>query len=174
MSDMKKSVDEKISEALNLNFDNDNSNKELDKPKVTEIVVNKELQLDDDQKSDYTLVRNNLKEIIATGQSAIEGILNVADEGEAPRAYEVVSQLINTVASANKDLIDLHKKFKDLRVDTSETAQQAGVTNNSIYVGSTKELQDLVNQSRSASRRIAINEDDIIDGEVVKENDSKE
>lgn len=173
MSDMKKSVDEKISEALNLNFDNDNSNKELDKPKVTEIVVNKELQLDDDQKSDYTLVRNNLKEIIATGQSAIEGILNVADEGEAPRAYEVVSQLINTVASANKDLIDLHKKFKDLRVDTSETAQQ-GVTNNSIYVGSTKELQDLVNQSRSASRRIAINEDDIIDGEVVKENDSKE
>jgi hypothetical protein len=48
------------------------------------------------------------------------------------------------------------------------------VTNNSIYVGSTKELQDLVNQSRSASRRISINEDDIIDGEVVKENDSKE
>lgn len=173
MSDMKKSVDEKISDALNLNFDND-SNKELDKPKVTEIVVDKELKLDDDQKSDYTLVRNNLKEIIATGQSAIEGILNVADEGEAPRAYEVVSQLINTVASANKDLIDLHKKFKDLRADTEQTSQQNGVTNNSIYVGSTKELQDLVNQSRSASRRITTSEDDIIDGEVVEENDSKE
>jgi hypothetical protein len=112
------------------------------------------------------LVRNNLKDIIVTGQSAIEGILNVASEGESPRAYEVVSQLINSVASANKDLIDLHKKFKDLKKDTNQQQSADNITNNAIYVGSTSDLQKLIKQSSE--------EKDVIDAEfdVVEEDKS--
>lgn len=96
-----------------------------------------------DRRADYAEVRGNLKNIIDSGMNAIDGILAVASEGESPRAYEVVSQLIKSVSEANKDLIGLHQQMKELEKETA--SQSAGsITNNSIFVGSTKELQQLV------------------------------
>ena len=95
------------------------------------------------------MVRDNLKHIIETSGVAIDGILNVASEGESPRAYEVVSQLIKTTLEANESLVDLHKKIKDIEtVDESKEKEQANVTNNSIYVGSTKELLDMIRDNK--------------------------
>ena len=115
------------------------------KPPV-EIVVSDEVRDNKkkmDQNADYAEVRDNLKNIIGTGLNAIDGILSVASEGESPRAYEVVSQLIKSVTDANKDLIGLHKQMQDL--DEQGGGKTTGpVTNNSIFVGSTKELQKLV------------------------------
>ena len=115
------------------------------KPPV-EIVVSDEVRDNKkkmDQNADYAEVRDNLKNIIGTGLEAIDGILSVASEGESPRAYEVVSQLIKSVTDANKDLIGLHKQMQDL--DEQGGGKTNGpVTNNSIFVGSTKELQKLV------------------------------
>ena len=104
-----------------------------------------------------------MKELIKQGEDAIDGILNVATQGDAPRAYEVAAQMIKTVAEANKDLLDLHKKMKDIRKDDSGPSSVSQT--NAIYVGSTKDLQELVNQSRSAARRLN-NSDDIIDVEI--------
>jgi hypothetical protein len=127
-----------------------NINKEKTKNEVTrkppvEIVVSDEVRENKkilDQNKDYSEVRDNLKNIIGTGLVAIDGILAVASEGEAPRAYEVVSQLIKSVTDANKDLIGLHKQMKDIDEDSGRP--RGPVTNNSIFVGSTKELQKLV------------------------------
>ena len=114
--------------------------------KPVEIVVSDEVRDNKkkmDQNADYAEVRDNLKNIIGTGLNAIDGILAVASEGESPRAYEVVSQLIKSVTDANKDLIGLHKQMQDL--DEQGGGKTTGpVTNNSIFVGSTKELQKLV------------------------------
>tara|TARA_Y100000034_G_scaffold134804_1_gene204344 strand:- start:1549 stop:2064 length:516 start_codon:yes stop_codon:yes gene_type:complete len=165
---MSKSIDEKIADSLNIELSDTTTEKpkSIKKKEPKSITVDPKLKEDIDQKSDYTLVRNNLKDIIVTGQSAIEGILNVASEGESPRAYEVVSQLINSVASANKDLIDLHKKFKDLKKDTNQQQSADNITNNAIYVGSTSDLQKLIKQSSE--------EKDVIDAEfdVVEEDKS--
>ena len=156
MSD-KKSVDEKLSEALDVEFEKEV--KEIQgKRKFTQIQVNAS-----DSEKDYWLVRKNMKELISTGEDAIEGILRVALDSDAPRAYEVAAQMIKTVAEANKDLMDLHKKVKE--INKEETNYNA-TTNNAIYVGSTKDLQELVNHTRSASRRLAT--DDIIDAEVIE------
>lgn len=109
--------------------------------KVTDEMDAQRKQLD--RRADYATVRDNLKNIIDSGMNAIDGILSVASEGESPRAYEVVSQLIKSVSDANKDLIGLHQQMKELEKELS--SQSAGsITNNSIFVGSTKELQQLV------------------------------
>ena len=152
-----KTVDDKLSESLETEFEEQTKQLES-KRKRTEIQVNAP-----DSEKDYWLVRKNMKELISTGEEAIEGILKVATEGDSPRAYEVAAQMIKTVAEANKDLLDLHKKMKDIRKEDNITNNNT-TTNNAIYVGSTKDLQELVNQSRSASRRIE--SDDIIDVEV--------
>jgi len=88
---------------------------------------------------DYDLVRKNLKNLINQSEAAIEGILDVASESESPRAYEVVAQLIHSSLDANTKLLELHKRMKDLKKD--DESKITSVTNNSIYVGSTAELQ---------------------------------
>ena len=101
-----------------------------------------------DQRKDYGEVRENLKDVIDNSKVAIDGILKVASESDSPRAYEVVSQLLKTATEANKELLDVHKQMKDLEKD--ETKKQ--VTNNAFFVGSTKELQDMIAKQLPAKK----------------------
>jgi len=97
----------------------------------------------DDIKKDYDYTRGNLYSLIEKGQEAIDGILELAQESEMPRAYEVAGQLIKNVADATDKLMDLQKKLKDI-----EEEKQKGPTtvNNALFVGSTAELAKLLKQ----------------------------
>jgi dTDP-D-glucose 4,6-dehydratase len=91
---------------------------------------------------DYEYTRGNLYSIIEKGQEAINGILELAQESEMPRAYEVAGQLIKSVSDATDKLMDLQKKLKDVE----EEKQQKGpsTVNNALFVGSTAELGKLL------------------------------
>ena len=97
-----------------------------------------------DTEKDYEYTRANLYSLIEKGQEAINGIMEVAEEGNSPRAYEVAGQLIKSVADTTDKLIDLQKKLKDVEEDTKKTTNN--VTNNALFVGSTSELQKLLKQ----------------------------
>ena len=92
----------------------------------------------DDIKKDYEYSRGNLYSIIEKGQEAINGILELAQESEMPRAYEVAGQLIKNVSDATEKLMDLQKKMKEVM----EEKHQKGPTNvtNALFVGSTADL----------------------------------
>jgi hypothetical protein len=96
----------------------------------------------DDVKKDYDYTRGNLYSLIEKGQEAINGILELAQESEMPRAYEVAGQLIKNVADATDKLMDLQKKLKDIEEDRGVK----GPTNvtNALFVGSTAELAKLL------------------------------
>ena len=72
----------------------------------------------DDITKDYEYTRGNLYSIIEKGQEAINGILELAQESEMPRAYEVAGQLIKSVSDATDKLMDLQKKLKDVEEET--------------------------------------------------------
>jgi hypothetical protein len=95
----------------------------------------------DDLKKDYEYTRGNLYSIIEKGQEALNGILELAQESEMPRAYEVAGQLIKNVADATDKLIDLQKKLKD--IDEQKVKGPTNVTN-ALFVGSTAELSKLL------------------------------
>ena len=97
-----------------------------------------------DIRNDYEYTRGNLYSIIEKGQEAINGILELAQESEMPRAYEVAGQLIKSVADTTDKLIDLQKKLKDVEEDTKKTTNN--VTNNAVFVGSTSDLQKMLKQ----------------------------
>lgn len=99
----------------------------------------------DDIKKDYEYSRGNLYSIIEKGQSAINGILELAEETETPRAYEVAGQLIKNVADVTEKLLDLQKKLKDI----DETKQKAPTNvTNALFIGSTAELSKLLKQQK--------------------------
>lgn len=98
----------------------------------------------EDIKKDYEYTRGNLYSLIEKGQEAINGILELAQESEMPRAYEVAGQLIKSVADATDKLMDLQKKLREVE----EEKQGKGPTNvtNALFVGSTAELAKLIKQ----------------------------
>lgn len=154
----KKTVNEKLSDALETDF--------IENPKELETKTKKLPQVIDNlshEETDYMLVRRNMKDLISIGEDAIDGIVRVATEGDAPRAYEVAAQMIKTVSEMNQDLIDLHNKMKSLKKEETNIS----TTNNSIYVGSTRDLLDLVNDSRSSKKVL---KGDIIDHEEINDN----
>ena len=110
---------------------------ETKKPELPNVVLKK-----DDVEKDYKYTRGQLYSLIEKGQEAINGIMEVAGESASPRAYEVAGQLIKSVADSTDKLMDLQKKMKDIDEDNSKT--QANVTNNSLFVGSTADLQKML------------------------------
>ena len=96
----------------------------------------------DDIEKDYEYTRGNLYSIIEKGQEAINGILELAQESEMPRAYEVAGQLIKSVSDATDKLMDLQKKLKDVEEESKQKGPST--VNNALFVGSTAELQKLL------------------------------
>ena len=94
---------------------------------------------------DYKYTRGQLYSIIEKGQEAINGILELAQESEMPRAYEVAGQLIKSVSDATDKLMDLQKKLKD--VNEEKETKGPTTVNNSLFVGSTAELQKFLKQN---------------------------
>ena len=96
----------------------------------------------DDITKDYEYTRGNLYSIIEKGQEAINGILELAQDSEMPRAYEVAGQLIKSVSDATDKLMDLQKKLKD--VNEEQVAKGPSTVNNALFVGSTADLAKLI------------------------------
>ena len=95
----------------------------------------------DDHTLDYEYTRGNLYSLIEKGQEALDRIMEVAEDGQQPRAFEVVSQLIKNVADTTDKLIDLQQKMKELN---TEEKKGPSTVNNALFVGSTAELQKLL------------------------------
>ena len=95
-----------------------------------------------DIEKDYEYTRGNLYSIIEKGQEAINGILELAQDSEMPRAYEVAGQLIKSVSDATEKLMDLQKKLKD--VNEEQETKGPTTVNNALFVGSTADLQKLL------------------------------
>jgi hypothetical protein len=128
-----------ISKSLDLTFSGVTMETAIIPPKTTNI------------DGDFDYARENIKQLIANGSDAIDEIIKIAKAGDNPRAFEVVSLLLKTVADMNKDLIDLYQKTKVVK---KEETTINNTTNQSIFVGSTSQLQDLINKDRSRIKSI--------------------
>lgn len=89
---------------------------------------------------DFDFARANIIAAIDKGQEALSGILDVATMSQHPRSYEVVATLVKAVTDANKDLLELQKRHREL---TGEPSAPSTINNN-LFVGSTAELQKIL------------------------------
>ena len=99
-----------------------------------------------DTRKDYEYTRGNLYSLIEKGQEAVNGILELAQETEQARAYEVAGQLIKSVADATDKLLDLQKKLKDVEEESSSKGPTS--VTNALFVGSTADLAKLLKQNK--------------------------
>ena len=133
-------IDDKLNEVLGIAEDVTYEN-EVPKQPSTQLTVPE----DKDPDIDFETGRKNLYNLIDKGNEAIDGILNLAKEGEHPRAYEVAGQLIKTVSEVSQNLLDLQDKLKKVK-DIPDKGPK-NVTN-ALFVGSTTELQKMLKKKQ--------------------------
>lgn len=122
---------------LNNAFDIEVESQAVEAPIVE---VEKEIDHNTDIRKDYEYSRSTLTSLVDKGQTAIDNILELAQETDSPRAYEVVGQLIKTVTDSAEKLMDVQKKLKDLE----QEKQTTNVTNNALFVGTTTEVLNML------------------------------
>jgi len=139
---MIKNIDARIGDALGITQD---IKEEILDPKP---LVPRPDDTLDHADADYKYSRENFYNLVERGQDAIDGILEVAKEGEHPRAYEVVGQLIKNVAEVTEKLADLQEKMKKLKEVPDHAPKNV---TNALFIGSTKELQNLLKDKSNGS-----------------------
>ena len=133
-------IDDKLNEVLGIAEDVTYENEVKTETKKDLIVPEEK-----DPEIDFETGRKNLYNLIDKGNEAIDGILNLAKEGEHPRAYEVAGQLIKTVSEVSQNLLDLQDKLKKVK-EVPNTGPK-NVTN-ALFVGSTTELQKMLKKGK--------------------------
>lgn len=130
-----------IDEALNVESEIVKESKTHDLTKVEEEVEDTR----SDRESDYEYTRSQLYSLIEKGQEAVNGALELAQEGDSARSYEVAINGIKNVSEIAEKLMDLQKKVKEID-ESVVTNNQTNVTNNSVFVGSTTDLQKMIKE----------------------------
>ena len=159
-------LEESVNEILGLEGKDKVTETPLEPPKEFKAPVQRKngevkIKIDKDINTDYDYSRENYYSLIEKGQEAIQGILDIAKEGQHPRAYEVVGQLIGQVATSVDKLQDLQKKLKDLKELPGKT--NANIKN-ALFVGSTAELQKMLNKQSMETKKEKRIENETIDG----------
>ncbi|CAB4126586.1 small terminase protein [uncultured Caudovirales phage] len=120
---------------------------EIPKKKTDIIVGEPEKAID----NDFDHARDNLYDLLETGKDALLDMLEVAKQSEHPRSYEVVGNLLKQLADMNQQLLDIHAQKRKLEPGAMKE-QSTSVTNNAIFVGSTNELQKLINNMNTGEQ----------------------
>ena len=132
---------DKLNETFNVEVDNTG-----EMPNKLSKITNEPPKGDTDVNDDYQYSRAQLYSLVEKGQEAIQGALEVAQNTDHPRAYEVAGNLIKNVADITDKLLDAQKKLKDIE---EEKPKGPSTVNNSVFVGSTAELQKILKQKMS-------------------------
>lgn len=145
----------KTFEALNQTF---GLSTPIESPKLP--VVAEQVQsvsTEQDTATDYEKTRETLHDLIDKGTDALDCMLEIAKSSEHPRQFEVVGQLVKTVAETAKDLIELQKAMKELKKNEQPSAAQQQTIqqqNNIVFSGSTA---DLLKQLRNVNDNVINN-----------------
>mgnify|MGYP003348641293 CR=1 FL=1 len=99
---------------------------------------------DDSAKADFTTARANIHKLIESGNDSLDRLVQIAAQSQHPRAFEVVSTLMKTLLDANKDLLDIQSKIREIEHADTPQNGEAKVINNNLFVGSTLELQKML------------------------------
>ena len=93
--------------------------------------------------NDFEYARQVYHDLLAKGSESMEEMMEVARATEHPRAFEVLSNMMKNISDINGNLMDMHKKKKDFEQKDQKALPQGQTTNN-VFVGSTADLQRML------------------------------
>lgn len=123
--------------------------KDINLPEIKKVEESVEVSSTEDMLSDYNKIRKNLHNILDIGNDSLIEVMKLAKAADTPRCWEVLSNLMTTIAKTSLDLKELHKPLEKGSKKSEEAEDDKSVTN-ILAVGSTKEISDMLKQIKSS------------------------
>jgi Terminase DNA packaging enzyme len=139
--------DEKMSSFLGVEPTNSDTNL----PSTIDPIVHETLDLD--LKKDYEIARENFHDLIEKGKEAFDDIITIARESEKGRDFEVAAGILKNVLDANQQMLDLHKKIREI-TNYKQQKDEKTTINNALFVGSTTELSKMLKELNSQEKNV--------------------
>jgi hypothetical protein len=139
--------DEKMSSFLGVEPTNSDTNI----PSTIDPIVHETLDLD--LKKDYEIARENFHDLIEKGKEAFDDIITIARESEKGRDFEVAAGILKNVLDANQQMLDLHKKIREI-TNYKQQKDEKTTINNALFVGSTTELSKMLKELNSQEKNV--------------------
>lgn len=104
---------------------------------------------------DYEIARSNLKELLNKGSGVLDLAIQLAEGTENPKSVDSVIKMIGQLAEVNMKLMETTSRKQDVFVKTRPKVNskfneymdgtlQPNITNNTMFVGSTNDLINLL------------------------------
>lgn len=163
----------------------DSTGKILDNTSLIEVDEPKDdfqEEIVDNRREDYNCARQNLKNALKVGSESLDDLLEIAKASQSPRAYEVISTMVKNVSEASDKLMDIQKKLEELEISSGEDKSLKNLdklqltqnTQNTIYVGSTADLQQFIQESMGTRDITPINKSERKVIDINLDNDGEE
>jgi len=108
--------------------------------------------------TDYQYIRSNIYSITERSIEALNNLVQIADQSQHPRAYEVVGLLVNSIANAQKSLMEMHRE--KAKIEGLVQKNQPEVVNNNLFVGNTAQLDEIISKMSKKKKKIKENTDE--------------
>ena len=131
-------IDEQLNQVFNLPVEEVAT--EIEIYQENEIIEVEETSDVEDAESDFKMARVLLKDLINTNNTAIDQIGKIAITYENPKGFEVLGQLVKVQTELIKELLESHKKKRELIKPAAVAEQKIETQNNILFTGSTSEL----------------------------------
>jgi hypothetical protein len=135
--------DKKLTELFEIAEEIENT--QVMKPKQVEVILSGEETSHEKLDTDFEIVRKNYMNLILKGSETLNDLLELAKETEHPRTYEVLSGLISTLSTLNKDLIEIHTAKS--KIENVQHVNKTQITQQNVFVGSTSDLQKMLKKA---------------------------
>ena len=130
-----KPMNNKVFDALDKTFGTMTKTEEIKKPVITDVARGEQLE------DDFQDARATLKRAMAYSESAVQSILEVAQNSDNPRAFEVAVQAIKLMSDQAKDVMDVQEKKQKIdTADPNKQTQRIENQTNILFNGSTSDL----------------------------------
>ena len=119
-----------------------------------------------DIKDDYEFSRENYRKLVEKGTDAIDHCMELALQSDHPRAYEVLGGMLKNVSDMTDKLMSLHDNLEKVKLVASkskqkgDTSQNASITNNNVFVGSTTDLQRFIISQQENQKKVIIDQEE--------------
>jgi len=111
-------------------------------------------QQDEQLENDFQEARNALKRAMVYGEEAIQGILQIAQNSDNPRAFEVAGQLIKTMSDQAKDVMDVQERKQKIDKIDGKVASKIEKQTNIVFNGSTSDLLKAINDEQKTIENV--------------------
>jgi hypothetical protein len=139
-----------INNALGISNDNNNNSNNLPAVSTTNntalVKANEKPEID--LEKDFSYAKENVIHVIESGKDALQKLLIIADQSQQPRAFEVISKLMDSIINANRSIIDMHEQIARSGMPLKEEVNNTTITNN-LLVATTAELTKMIKKIKN-------------------------